>query len=108
MLIFRELTAEGPPDHRAAIQKCERHNTSGFSMTEILVVVGIIALVTALCLPIFVGAKRAAKSVSCLSNLRELGAATQLYQQDYDGKTPGTPFYWAERTNESINPLRTY
>ncbi len=57
---------------------------AGFTLVELLVVIAIIAIVSAILFPVFQQAKAAAKKSSCLSNVRQLGTAVQLYVQDYE------------------------
>lgn len=59
-----------------------------FTLIEVLVVIAIIALVAALLFPVLASAKNRAKAVTCTSNLRQYGAAIQLYQGDADGQLP--------------------
>ena len=61
-----------------------------FSLIELLVVIGIIALIAAILFPVFAQARAKARQTSCLANLKQLGAAFALYQQDFDGCYP----YW--------------
>lgn len=60
----------------------------GFTLVELLIVVGIIALLAALLLPTFMQARERARRTACLSNLRQIGAALTAYTQDYDGFFP--------------------
>src|SRR5712671_2164106 len=60
----------------------------GYTMLEILVVVAIIAILAALLLPALSRAKRNARTVRCLSNLRQLGLATVTYCADWGGRFP--------------------
>ncbi len=54
-----------------------------FTLVELLVVVAIIALLIAILLPALNKAKDAAKTVVCMSNLKQLGLTFNLYAQDY-------------------------
>ena len=57
----------------------------GFTLIELLVVIAIIAILAAILFPVFAQAREAARKSSCLSNLRQLGTACQMYVQDNDG-----------------------
>ena len=59
-----------------------------FTLIELLVVAAIIAVLAALLLPAFAGAKRKAHNAACLSNLKQLGIATRLYAEDNNGRMP--------------------
>jgi prepilin-type N-terminal cleavage/methylation domain-containing protein len=60
----------------------------GFTLVELLVVIGIMALLIALLLPSLRRARMAAKDLSCLSNLRQIGTAFQTYANQYRGAWP--------------------
>lgn len=60
----------------------------GFSLTEVLIVVVIIALIAGLLLPVLLRAKSKSKEVPCTSNLKQLYTAWSLYMQDHDDAMP--------------------
>ncbi len=64
------------------------HSRRGFSLPELLVVVGIIALLMALIIPTLSHAKRQAQQARCASNLHQIGIALQKVANDYDGFYP--------------------
>ena len=55
-----------------------------FTLIEILVVIAIIALLAAILFPVFATARGKARSASCQSNLKQLGAAMAMYIGDYE------------------------
>jgi prepilin-type N-terminal cleavage/methylation domain-containing protein/prepilin-type processing-associated H-X9-DG protein len=68
--------------------------TLAFTLIELLVVIAIIAILAAILFPVFAQAREKARQASCLSNLRQLGTAGMMYQQDYDGMfTPPFKYY---------------
>ncbi len=62
--------------------------TKAFTLIELLVVIAIIAILAAILFPVFAQAKEAAKATSDLSNLKQMGAATAMYNVDYDDLMP--------------------
>jgi prepilin-type N-terminal cleavage/methylation domain-containing protein/prepilin-type processing-associated H-X9-DG protein len=64
------------------------HCRNGFTLIELLVVIAIIAILAAILFPVFAGAREKARQTACLSNMRQLGTATNMYLQDYDETYP--------------------
>jgi prepilin-type N-terminal cleavage/methylation domain-containing protein len=60
----------------------------GFTLVELLVVIGIIALLISILLPSLNQARENAKATQCLSNLRQLGLAFMMYANAHGGKLP--------------------
>ena len=59
-----------------------------FTLIELLTVIAIIALLAAIIFPVFASVRGKARGAACLSNLRQIGTATLMYTQDYDGIVP--------------------
>lgn len=59
---------------------------NAFTLIELLVVIAIIAILAAILFPVFAQAREKARNISCISNLRQLGTAFQMYLQDFDEK----------------------
>lgn len=73
-----------------------RGKRSAFTLIELLVVIAIIAILAAILFPVFAQAREKARAISCLSNMRNIGTAVQMYAQDHDGTLPfdGTVYAW--------------
>ena len=65
-----------------------RRSNRAFTLVELLVVLGIIAVLLAIILPVMSRARAAARSVTCLSNLRQINIAFHLFAQRNHGLLP--------------------
>ncbi|MEX0886813.1 MAG: DUF1559 domain-containing protein [Phycisphaeraceae bacterium] len=61
---------------------------SGFTLIELLVVISIIALLIGILLPALSAARRTARGIQCLSNMRQMGLAMHTFVIDHDGGLP--------------------
>ena len=61
---------------------------SGFTLIELLVVMAIIAILAGIILPSLALAKKSSQRQNCISNLKQLGLAVEMYHQGYSGYLP--------------------
>src|SRR5574340_199745 len=61
---------------------------SGFTLIELLVVIAIIAILAAMLFPVFARARESARKIQCLSNIKNIAMAFQMYFSDYDRYPP--------------------
>jgi len=71
----------------------------GFTLIELLVVIAIIAILAAILFPVFAQAREKARQARCVSNLRQLGLAVQMYVIDHEAyPMMSSPSYVSPRT----------
>jgi prepilin-type N-terminal cleavage/methylation domain-containing protein/prepilin-type processing-associated H-X9-DG protein len=71
-----------------------RRATQGFSLPELLVVIGIIALLLALLMPALSAAREQGKRAKCAANLMQIGLAAQMHVNEHRGYLPTAGWQW--------------
>jgi prepilin-type N-terminal cleavage/methylation domain-containing protein len=80
-----------------------------FTLIELLTVMAIAAILAALAVPAFTKVFESAKAAKDLSNLRQIGAATQMYLNDNSGVFPGSATQtWMVRLEQSQKYLSSW
>ena len=74
--------------HPDAFPAEDPSRSRGFTLVELLVVVFIIAILVAMLMPALSAARRAAQSIQCASNVRQLTTALINYSTDWNGRFP--------------------
>ena len=70
------------------VTRTKKMRRRAFTLVELLVVIGIIALLLGILMPSLASTRRQAQAVVCLSNLRQVGVGLLLYAQDNKGYFP--------------------
>ena len=78
----------GAPESLRRHASVSRTDPRGFTLVELLVVIGIIAVLISILMPALNRAREAARAAMCLSNQRQCMLALQLYLQDSKGLMP--------------------
>jgi prepilin-type N-terminal cleavage/methylation domain-containing protein/prepilin-type processing-associated H-X9-DG protein len=78
----------GPPAIRSMTKNS--HVARAFTLIEVIVVLAIIAILMSMVYPMYTSISERAKATKDMSNLRQIGLATQTYMNDSDGVLPGS------------------
>jgi len=86
-------------------RRAELHRAvRAFTLIELLVVIGVIAILASLLFPAFSKAKENGRGAACMSNLRQIGFALQLYVQENNNRLPVMRDKSLTSTNELPSP----
>jgi prepilin-type N-terminal cleavage/methylation domain-containing protein len=66
------------------------HQSRGFTLVEIMIVVGIIGLLVGIALPNFIKSRATSQQNACINNLRQINSAVQQWAME-NGQAPGSP-----------------
>src|SRR3954463_10528053 len=77
-------------EDRMNVRHAPRRRPQAFTLVELLVVIGIIAMLIAILMPALGKARRQARTAQCSSNQRQLGVAYQMYLSSF--KNRGFPY----------------
>ncbi|MGI5816738.1 MAG: type II secretion system protein [Armatimonadota bacterium] len=65
-----------------------RSPSTGFTLIELLVVIAIISILASIMMPVFSQARGKGRQAACISNVKQICLALQMYAQDYDENFP--------------------
>ncbi len=91
---------QGIVSHRLSRRafSCFAPTPDAFTLVELLVVISVVAVLSAIVLPLFGGVRRKASQVQSVSQLRQMGMAANLYANDNNGLLPLGYFYDPKQT----------
>lgn len=84
--LLREAHAACSQNQRAMHIEMNTTNQTAFTLIELLVVIAIIAILAGMLLPALSKAKATAQGIKCMSNIKQLQLAWQMYADDNDSK----------------------
>jgi prepilin-type N-terminal cleavage/methylation domain-containing protein/prepilin-type processing-associated H-X9-DG protein len=90
MSLLPGRTRNAPRTHSPIAAPARALRRGAFTLVELLVVIGIIAVLIGVLLPVLGRAREQGRSTACLSNLRQLGLAFMMYANDNKGFLPAT------------------
>jgi prepilin-type N-terminal cleavage/methylation domain-containing protein len=75
--------------NRTTLMASPSQPRDGFTLVEVLVVIGVIIVLAALLFPVMARVRQGGQRTVCLNNMKQLGLAFQQYTIDHDSRYPG-------------------
>jgi prepilin-type processing-associated H-X9-DG protein len=85
-----------------------QRNHRAFTLTALLVIVAVLAILAALLLPALASAKKKAQRINCVNNLKQSGLAFRIWAGDHDDKYPMCVSTDLGGTKECVTGAETY
>lgn len=83
-MICAQVVSRASPVYLSTSSKAHRLRRPGFTMTEFLVSIGVVALLIAILLPAVQSARESARQMQCRNNLHQIGLALQSYESAFE------------------------
>jgi prepilin-type N-terminal cleavage/methylation domain-containing protein len=78
-----------------------KNSLRGFTLFELLIVIAIVAILSTIAYPVFIGVQERAKALKDLNNLRQIGVVTQLYLNDHENVLFSPATSWMTQLNQN-------
>jgi len=72
-----------------------KHHQRGFTLVEIMIVVGIISLLATIAIPNFLKSRNRSQTNACINNLRQINGAVETWALE-NNKASAAPVTWAD------------